>query len=60
MDREALIEQLKELLAISVEETYDYYGERSTEVSLLIDGNKVYGGTINLPSKCNCSCKSDY
>ena len=60
MDREALIEQLKELLTISVEESYGYYGECSAEVSLLIDGKKVSGVTINLPEKCNCSCKSDY
>lgn len=60
MDREALIEQLKELLTIYVEESCGYYGESSVEVVLLIDGEKISSGTINLPEKCNCSCKSYY
>lgn len=52
MDRNELIEFLKENLTLDTSEYHGYYGEHSITVMLKLGKDQIGSATIDLPEKC--------
>jgi RNA binding exosome subunit len=59
MDRQELLNFLKENLSIVVDQSFGYYGERSIVVQLKVDDTVVSSDSLTLPKECSC-CSSSY
>jgi len=48
MDKDELIAYLKEALSIEVEQERGFYGEKHTEIFLILDGEKISSDSLDL------------
>ena len=60
MDKNELIEFLKENLSISISTERGWYGDETVYVDLKVGDVVVSTDSINMPKECNCSCGSRY
>lgn len=60
MDKNELIEFLKDNLSISTREYNGWYGDTTVYVDLKVGDVVVSSDSINMPKECRCSCGSRY
>lgn len=60
MDKEELLEFLRDNLSISTREERGWYGDSTVYVDLKVGDVVVSSDSISMPKECNCSCGSRY
>lgn len=60
MDKNELIEFLKDNLSISTRPERGWYGDETVYVDLKVGDVVVSTDSINMPKECSCSCGSRY
>lgn len=60
MDKEELIQFLRDNLSLVIDESRGWYGDHYVNIKLTLEGDTFTSATIDMPKECNCKCGRDY